>query len=698
MAKKRLALISTLSIVLFFSLILFVIFNSVFAQETENDTNKGYPPEITINSLGYDLDNAPTAMVGKPYKVFSATAKDVFEKEYDVITKVWANYHSSTKSQINLVDNSFTPSFFGEYFVEYVAVSDLGERTVETYSFECVDKESLAIDISNDKDVSGKAGEPIKVGKFELYNVSGVGKCEISAKLKGKDVVYKIGDDFSFCPMYSGEYEIEYSFEDYIEKQVSVYCVTVDVNPNPIMYGEMYVPKYFVCQNAYEFPVWESYHFAYGKKAEIEPEIKVVYEDGSTEILSDTVFLPKKKGDIKLIFTARYGEKTCSKEFFATVVDTGYPYEFKPEKYIVSKDCVIEGEKERVKVLAKTSGDSFSFINSILSEKFNLSFSFNAQTSAFNEFIVWLSDSINPDTKVKISFIKNDNSSSFVKINDGPAQSLSISFLSKESFNLSYENNSISIGNISKLKVDKTVDGENFNGFESGKINLDFSFDKVLGLSSVNIEKINNQVMGLDSNDNAPFVIYNKYSGGAKNIGDLVTLEKVLVSDVLDYNYEVTYYVKDPSGAYVTDVNGVVLNGKGTDYAKSYSFYVHDIGKYNVYISVKDSLGNEEIYAYAISVIDNVAPIIDVDVSDLEGKVGETITLRSFTVKDNIDEDLQVNVFVWKPDGSVLAIKEVNSVREFVPEETGVYKVLYYVMDLDGNTSTVSYKITVKEK
>ena len=78
MAKKRLALISTLSIVLFFSLILCFIFNSVFAQETENDTNKGYPPEITINRLGYDLDNAPTAMVGKPYKVFSATAKDVF--------------------------------------------------------------------------------------------------------------------------------------------------------------------------------------------------------------------------------------------------------------------------------------------------------------------------------------------------------------------------------------------------------------------------------------------------------------------------------------------------------------------------------------------------------------------------------------------------------------------------------------------
>lgn len=216
-------------------------------QTAEQNTSS---PKITIESEGYDLSYAPTAVVGKAYRIFNATAKDGEGNTLKVAAKVWLYYYSSTKSRVNVQYGTFVPWQAGEYVVEYTATDKHGNKASLTYNVECKTAQSLTLSLS-EKTQTGIAGMRVTVATPLLDNVSGKSATRIQATRKAGGEPEIIGEDLTFCPTYAGTYVIEYFCSDYVSEAVASYEISVENNPAPVFFGEANVPKYFVKDKTY---------------------------------------------------------------------------------------------------------------------------------------------------------------------------------------------------------------------------------------------------------------------------------------------------------------------------------------------------------------------------------------------------------------------------------------------------------------
>ena len=118
-------------------------------------------------------------------------------------------------------------------------------------------------------------------------------------------------------------------------------------------------------------------------------------------------------------------------------------------------------------------------------------------------------------------------------------------------------------------------------------------------------------------------------------------------------------------------------------------------GKYVVYMEVEDSVGNNETFAYAATVVDREAPVITLSGTYEEAKAGKSVILAKATVTDNKTsaEKMEVYVVVVCPNWETLM---AENGKEFKPDQYGTYTVWYYVTDGDGNIAMQSYQFTVK--
>jgi hypothetical protein len=201
----------------------------------------------------------------------------------------------------------------------------------------------------------------------------------------------------------------------------------------------------------------------------------------------------------------------------------------------------------------------------------------------------------------------------------------------------------------------------------------------------------------MDAGDTvAPEIVFTRFGDGEQTLGDIVTLDRIFVWDVLCPNVEVSYYVKAPSGKFVTDVNGVELKPDNTDYTKQYQFEVKEYGKYTVTMRVSDMLGNSATYTYNVNSINAQTVRIQlIDDQPTTGKLGDTIKLKSFEVPGYDLKDLVTRVFVITPDQITKQVVAQDNVFEFVPDLRGEYEVWYQVTDAENNIDFVSYTITI---
>lgn len=657
---------------------------------TQNKNNYEIKPTITIETGEYSLEEVSFAVIGLDYKVFSAKAVDVYNDSIAVTTTVYYNYYTQTRAEVPLVNNSFVPSMYGIYTVEYVATDSFGNNTVITYDVVCKEKQPFSVSFG-EKTTTGTVGNSIVIAPISFNNAIGRVNYSVQAISKNNYATYDIGQGTSFIPEYAGDYEIKYICNDYNETAVVSYDLSISDNPLPIFKSEVVLNDYYIVDCAYELPMPNCYYSKAGTRYDVVPMIFVEYYDGSQETLKDGKFKPSKEGEAVVTYWAQFGSAVASKQYNVRTVDVGHKAEMDMSKYFYSDSIFTNALEYGVSITSRTDCD-FDFINPISASTVYMKFAIDGDNNNFEQLDFFITDEKDSNLSIKFT-IKKDIRGCVFYVNDNDYTYASASFYGNQSIEFNFDNNERQASlNGATIDVDKYYNGEDFNGFSGDKVCLSFAFDGVVENAGILFYQLDNTVFSKARSDSfEPYITFTRFVGD-KLIGDEVEIERVYVTDVLDPEYTVKYTVTGPDGQFVTSLDGKILDGTA-DYRVKHRFVVSMLGRYVVSIYIADSFGNGTTYSYALEVKDNIGPSIVLGDGDTTVSVNKKITLKTAAATDNFTDKFEFSVFVRRPDYSY---DEATNGGTYTPTQSGVYTVFYYTFDEHGNISIESYTFTAE--
>lgn len=649
-------------------------------------------PEISVDMPKGFSGCFPNAVLNKSYKIPSATAIDVYGDALSVDIDLYAHYYSENRSLIEIKNKVFIPAFYGVYTVCYTAVDDFGNVAMETFDIACEEKQPLSARVLQ---TSGEyfVAQGIKVADIEVENA--IGEVVVQTTASCAQTTYEVKNG-CFFPEYAGEYTIEYVYSDYSETSKVSYTLTVQENLTPIFTSELYLPEYFILGASYQLPKADCKVYKGGTIYSLTPTITWRYPDKNYSIvITDGEITPMMAGDVVITYEANAFGRTEKREYSATVVDVNFNDEMLLQNYFYGEDLGFSAHSFGLSISTLKDGASATFINSVLSQTIEMTLGIDANKHAFSSLDIYLTDAQDKTKEVKISLEKMDGVAK-VTVNDDDYAYANVAFDKATNFPFQYSNDTrtVSMAGTSPIEVKNTVLGEVFDGFGEF-VTLKYVFNGVTGYSTFTVYSIDNQTFSNETADGMrPYVLFSTYSGGNRQVGDIIELERIYVADVLDPNYFVKYYVLTPKGQFVVSLDGETLD-EDADYTKGYSFLAEESGKYVVYIEIEDSVGNGEIYAYAISVVNRDAPVITLSGTRAKATAGKSVILATAEVTDNTTpvEDMTVFVVVVCPNWETVM---AENGEEFEPDQYGTYTVWYYVTDADGNITMESYQFTVK--
>lgn len=662
------------------------------------DDNEG--PAITIDSNGLDLENLPNGAKGYSYPVFDAEANDTYSGKVRVSTRVFFNYYSSTRYELNISSGRFSTAEVGNYSIVYTATDRVGNETKIVLPVTVLENANpLSIVTETNPEVTALRGNVVSLAKVLNYSGgNGTVKTGYDITVGGKKAELYTKD--SFIPESVGDYAVSAYVEDTIGNRAEYkYKVVVSTNPSPSIIGDVKLPEYILEGFNYTLPKLNAIDYN-NNKAVVSTTVSVTDGSGTRDCPSGVPvsFVADKDG----YAVVRYTSGVNKKEYKVPVISVRDEDGFHMEKYFISDTADITAEDGSLRLETTKSGKSNTrFVKEIMAENVVLRYSVDKNSRNFGEVSFVLTDYL--DSSVKL-VLTQKFSSSYLYVN---GEQTAVKLLGTEfndvANNLVFDNNDILVGDGLGSLV--SVKKSGFNGFPSGLVNIDIELGEVTGKSAVNIIMFNKQPFGLVSDDNvAPELKVLSGYDLVRSKGTNVTVARAIVSDILDPDVyaevSVTYKAPSPDDdenapkipeVSVMSTNGILLTGVSVD--KEYTFTLNDYGEYFIRYKAVDSTGKVVILPYKIRVLDEVAPEITLKKAVTStGKVGKKINLPQATVKDNVDEGLTAKISVTDPGGKIMTCKD----NYFIPKIAGVYTVKYLAIDSTGNVASKVFTITVK--
>lgn len=655
-------------------------------------------PEITIDFGEYSEENIPVGVAGKAYPIFSADAVDFLSGDCDVSVHVWARYYTSQKYEVDISDGSFVPQTAGEYIIEYSAEDASGNIAVKRISVNVLAQTNPISITFADQQTSGKTGEKIAVSEITATGGAGVVNTQTEVLFAGTPVEVVNG---SFLAERAGQYTVRVTGTDYIgQQQVAEYTVTVTANDAPVFIDDIVLPKYLIAGSEYTFGEVYAYDYSSGSggtpvKATLVTEDvngKVEHADGKyTPSVADHL------DKVKVYYTASVNGQTATSEVFeieTCVVGTGNKVDI--SKYFVSDAVGIEATAEGMRLSTTQSSASVDFANPVLANGLTYTFNVDPSANSFTAFNIYLYDSLNAEECVKLSYKKATQSTSYMSLNDGTDYTIPASFFGNSSyeFAVSFNNKTcvFSYETSVRLTASKTMNGDAFTGFSSGKVYVVFEFEGVTQTATVVLSELGGQRMTSVSTDliKPKIDLFNEIAG-RYSIGDVVDLTAAVAVDVLDPNIQAFYTVYAPSGEIAKDVDGKELSN--IPVGESYKLALQEYGVYRVGYTATDWNDRAETtFSYVLEVVDAVPPVIILNGEvPAEATVGDTVSIPLARATDLLDGSCDVYAYFLRPDGSYRAY---NSGMTY--EMQGDYTLIYYAFDTSGNTAKITYTISVK--
>ncbi len=658
-------------------------------------------PVLTLDNGEY-TDGFPNAIVGKPYRIPAVTAYDDTDKSVPVKARVYSNYGNKAQINVDLIGGAFTPERAGDYTVIYSASDKFGNSETLRHDITAVvDETRLSIEFG-EHTLNGFAGQSVTVAVPQVNNAHGKPAVKITAKFAGENIATEIATSgenaYVFRPMYAGEWQIEYTYSDYIEQKTESYVLVVSPSDMPYIAEEVVLPKYIIKGAIYSVPELNGITFDTGKPIETKTEVYLKQDDGEERKLSGARFTSYANRKTTLIYRLGSGDNTVEKTYECATVDVGYDkLNLRIKDYFVGENFTSEAFNDRISVTTQEVGSqSFEFINALQTFDFRTVFRISASANKFNTLNIYLTDYADPTVTVKVTYRRYRAGNTVFTVNDGEQEYVSTGdFIesSSDSFRLIYNNATRRISPSADFGVEVKTDlsGKPFGGFTGGMAYMRVEIPDATGTAGIEFMSINNQPMSRVAIDLLRPELSAAPVRGERYVGDSITLDAVYAADVLDPDVRFTMSVTTPDGQYVTASDGTVLS-RSANPSKAYTFVLDKIGSYTVLYECYDSMDNKTVYSYVINVVDIEAPHIALGGHATEANVGDTVVVATADVTDNVTQECTLQIKVKLPNGSFVTLAG----NSFKAVAAGTYTVYYFAYDENFNTASVNYEINVK--
>lgn len=655
---------------------------------------------IKLDTLTYDESSLPSAVVGYPYPVYQASCVSPYYGTLPVSVKVYEG-DAESGTEVAVEDGKFKATRAGVYTIVYSAVDNFGTVVTKSLTINAdEDSSPLTITLNGEKITGGVAGQLITPVSATVENAIGASEVYICVKKGSKTYELENG---SFRFPCTGYYTISYTATDYVGRTASYeYEIFVETGDAATFTDDVVLPHYFVQGYRYKIPTVYAYDYTNGSQKSVKSVAYIKDANGETRVTGGYVTPSvKKSGDVAtIIFEATLNGNVSSASYEIPVIDIksangGYDM----QKLFFATKGDVSYDVQEFETIVTVKGDSvIDYINPLSDQNFEFAFAGDERMSSFNSISLVLTDVLDPTISVKFTYAKENGKTVFYVNESGKKYEVGEGIASGSDINLTYkaQKNAVSFASSSKVNVaiNKTLSGDDFEGFTSGKVYAQIELSGVSASSKVHLKKISNQALcdiSYVEYSDPLFGCVSDY-GGLKAIGSTVKLPEILVVDAVEPWLSVSLTVTAPDGTTVTAKDGTSL--KKADGSVTYEIALKKYGSYVVSYSAEDGSGNRAGLTYLLTVIDDAAPVLNVKgEAPTSGKVGGKLVLPEASATDAIDGKLTVNYYVITNQGQFIVLEG----RAFVPQTAGEYSIFVWCADVSGNLACETYTVNVSK-
>ena len=642
-----------------------------FSENTAKDVKE---PMITVD----DLSDKVVAEVGKPFKIFGFTAVDNYSYAdcYQTVT------YSQGGGELKIDENGyFIPDRAGRFYINYYATDAAGNTAEKNFGIAVQSNLApLDIAVTDDGVNSYFVGEKIRVREHICSGGAGNNVETITVINTTNSKTYAVSPRGFFSPSEAGNYTVTYKAVDYLgnKKEVS-YSLTVTVSDKVFVADDPVLPPAFINGTTYDLTGIIGYDYV--SEVSVTPEI-YVKANGTETKLENGKFAPKDYADgtqVEIIYRFGQGTKAVEKKFTKTVLNVQQGAGFMT-RYFIGDGISSVANKNNVSVTLSQDGSRFSFANKVGASWLNLIFGANTD----GDVTVKLCDSKNENQVVELRIL-SDNT---VTVNGGDTYSLiyTVADSGEKGFNINFDGKAFS-GAFDCL-VTNYLNGDSFNGFESGYVYIEFAFENS---GTMYIYTINNQAFSNASADfGSPIIEVSKSSDGIIDLNEsTVTVYSATAYDILNDIAELTVSVMDLYGNICKSVDGqdMYMVSASTDYSLRFS----EAKDYSVTYYARDNAGRSSTLVRSLKVLNSASkPEIDIPVTIKSNyAVGDTLSLPMST---KVPSGAHQYIYVVHCG----YYTEVTYEGTYKFEEAGIYKIVYFVVDENDNFNYKEAKVLVR--
>ncbi len=693
--------------------------------DTINDTFEDRGSLNIELGLGeYEENNLPKALVGMEYPLFTSITKNVYFGTLYPEVEV-KNPNGQT---VTITDNAFTPTETGTYQLIYTVEDNIGNKNSKTVLVTAVASlEEIVIELAdqaNQPTITGVAGVFVDIPDFVGVNGSGI--CSIVKTVAYDGVPVAVEND-KFFPEKSGDYTVTITATDYIGQTKNYsYTVTIDNGNDYVAITKPLLPKYFISGSTYTLPEVLFYDYTSGTGRTKTISSNVAYEDGNgVNIALGRKITPVAREDVNTVKITYYAGSYANmkgklvydeipvikvKELRDFTLGNGSVIQrevYKLDNLIYGQDFDKEVDSSAT-TLTFDNEINFDYVNPLIANELEIEFSGVKGFSSYEKVEITLTDSENVDQQVKFIYVARptDNTRTDFYINDvnGLAYENSQAFASAGTIILTvnaFKANALyNVESTLAATIKTYLNGEKFEGFDSGKVYVNVAVKGVTERSQLKIMSIGGQPINAATTDKiAPVYAIDAEWLGYKTIGDKLLVPKAVIADAIDPSVVGTVTVRAPENengvaTIVTSIDGVYLDNVPCD--RDYYVDLKLYGGYTVTFTAKDESGNAMRNAEEfIYVPDLEAPVITLSGKvPTSGKVGSKISLPNASATDALDGKCEVGVYMVANSGIYHSLAKDK--WAFTPKSAGIYRIIYISQDASGNMAMNTYEINVK--
>ena len=664
------------------------------ADLSQNAFKDDVAPDIIVDHAGYEMNALPKAYVGKSYKLFDVVAIDNLEGAVDVSTQVYYNYYSGQRTQVALLDGAFIPKHTGTYTIVYTARDSIGNVARETLDVTCEDAQTTMQIVLGNRTLTTDVMMETTVARYGVTGANGNYAIEILARAKdGAEEILVDPQTRTFTPMNAGTYEIVYTASDYTHTVTNSYEIVVNRPALPVLEKSTDLPKYMIKGATYGINTVKAHDYSSATTKTFDAEIYIKEDGESAEIKYTNAYQVNASSSVTVIYKASNGNGTATAEYTVPVVDVKYGdvVNVAIKDYFQGVGFVSELKTDHAFYVRSYDGAvkaQLDFINSVDVNNFRWSFAIPDGYWNFNSLDLVLTSTTDASERLTVTFEKAGTQLRFF-VNGYKGKVFSFDYTLGETIDLVYNK----IENLLMVNGSYTYDLKTsrgvFDGFTGNLAEMNVAFNGVNGDVAIGISRLLTQSFFTGALDfNMPAILERQEVSFAGKINETITLFACDYFDLFDPNLTVTFSAYGPDGETLTSVDGVLLDN--ADPHKDHQILLDAYGTYEVQYSAKDFAGNINKYSYVVTVKDRIAPTVTLsDSYTTTCKKGDTVTVASVTATDDTGGECSYYTVVVKPGGVVETFDET-----FVADTWGVYHVYYYVSDVEGNVTLLSYQVT----